>query len=94
MRLRDLKLGVGSAWPPVWGSSYRGLQKFDPSDEATLVEARVGSDGPTVELVVEEEGTLFTGQLRWDGEPDPTRVVEVLTGARGRALRDLPDLEV
>ncbi len=94
MRLRDLKIGGASAWPPEFGGPYVGAEKLSSSDDATLKEVRLNPDGCTILLVFEEKGKRFTGDLYWDEPPSPTSVLEVLTNALGEPLRDLHDLEV
>lgn len=92
-RLRD-----HATWPPAWGSSYKGMEKFPIAEEGVLKAVELVPADPRdperLRLTIEYEGKEFTGILLVRDPSLTQRVRDQLQALRGRSIRGLGDLEV
>ena len=97
MKLRDLRLGRASAWPPDWGGSYGRGDVFPQGDEGVLAGVRVGEPEGGLFVEMQYANRRYGAAILWDGPPNaPTadEVAERLTSHVGKAIRDLYDVEI
>lgn len=97
MRLRDLKHGQASVWPPSWGRWYDKDDHLPRPEDGVLAGARTkeldrGVVVVEVEMVYQGQG--FITILRWDGPPTAEVLATRLSAQIGRQIRELYDVDV
>jgi hypothetical protein len=96
MKVRELKRRSGeatvSAWPPQWGSWYRGADKFATSDEGILLRVRRADAG--LSLTITYAGREHEGTLLWESPPSIDAVEQVLQAQVGRAIKDIGGIDI
>ena len=95
MKLRELKHGPVSAWPPLFGGAYSRGDKFPVGEVGVLTKVEDARGGRGLRIQIEYEGRTWSGLMQWDGErPSTAKMVEVLARHLGKNLRELGDIEV
>ena len=96
MRLRDLRYGMGPAWPPSLGGPYNpDSSTFPQAGEGILKSAALPADGPGVNIAIEFDGGTYSARMLWDGDsPSPDEVVAALGRCIGRQVSQLGDAVV
>ena len=95
MRLRELKHGPASAWPPAFGGAYERGDTFPVGEVGVLRAVEPARGMPGLHIEIEYAGRTWSGVMQWDGpEPSVAKVVEVLNRHRGQNLSELRDIEL
>jgi len=93
MRIRQLKKGSASVWPPDWGSAYKGPEEFPRGEEGYLESVVRHADG--LMLTLKWKGKTYGPEpLVWDPPPTVDEVETVLSAHRGEPIQSISDLEV
>lgn len=94
MKVRELRYGLMSAWPPTFGAAYGPGDTFPVGAVGTLKAVQPSRGMAGVHVQIEYEGRTWTGMMQWDGKPSVKRMVVVLEQHVGEELRTLGDIEV
>lgn len=95
MKLRDLKHGTSSAWPPRWSGFYNPQDTFPQGEVGTLRNAESSAYGRGVRITIEVEGRESSRTMVWDGDrPSPDDIVAALRPHIGTEVAKLGDIDV
>ncbi len=95
MKLRELRHGPISSWPPMWGGSYGRGDRFAIGEVGTLKAVEPARGMPGLHIEIEFEGRTQSGIMQWEGNNPPMeRVIEVLRRHIGQELRGLGEIEL
>lgn len=94
MKLRELRQGPMSAWPPTFGGAYGAGGQVPVDGVGTLKAVEPSRGRAGVHVAIEYEGRTWTGMMQWDGKPSVKRMVVVLELHVGEELRTLANIEV
>lgn len=96
MKIRNLTRKSGQAiisvWPPEWGGSYQGEDKFALGDQGVLVSVK--RLGDSLSLTIEYEERKHSGTLQWDAPPSLDDLEKVLQAHLGQPIKAISDLDV
>jgi len=93
MKIRQLKKGTASAWPPAWGSAYKEADVFPRGEEGDLAEVK--RCGARLMLTMTwKNKTYGPEELAWDEPPTVAQVERVLKANQGKPIQSIGDLEV
>ena len=97
MKLKDLKRGSRSAWPPSSDGPYNPSAAgphWHQEPVGILTDAQPSAPGRGIRFMTEFEGRPYTYHLWWDAVPGPDELAAALRRLAGTDAASLGDVEI